>query len=379
MRMRLANRGPGRISLGPRARLTTKLLIIALGLALTLIRFPASSVERFYSTGFYSSLQSLLTTFSNLVPFSIADVLIVALAVGLPAWWIVRLKRTARGRRGQASGRLALHTTVLAAAVVCAFELLWGLNYQRPPLTTKLDWDRQRVTFAASVRLARVALDNVNAESAAAHAGEWPGDQEMRTRLHESFEQVVTELGNRPGFVPAEPKRSLLNLYLRTAGLAGFTNPFGHEVILDPELLPFEKPYTLAHEWAHLAGFADESEASFVGLLTCLRSDAPEIRYSAWLELYQHIGRPLEPGQDPNTLEPWPPLAPEVQDDLRAISERVRRHYSRTIGKAQAGVYDRFLKANRVEAGIASYGLLVRLLLGARFDENWVPAQRQGR
>ncbi|HEY4643425.1 MAG TPA: DUF3810 family protein, partial [Bacteroidota bacterium] len=104
MRMRLANRGPGRISLGPRARLTTKLLIIALGLALTLIRFPASSVERFYSTGFYSSLQSLLTTFSNLVPFSIADVLIVALAVGLPAWWIVRLKRTARGRRGQASG-----------------------------------------------------------------------------------------------------------------------------------------------------------------------------------------------------------------------------------------------------------------------------------
>ena len=36
-----------------------------------------------------------------------------------------------------------------------------------------------------------------------------------------------------------------------------------------------------AHEWAHLAGYADESEANFVGWLTCARaSDAA--RYSGW-------------------------------------------------------------------------------------------------
>jgi hypothetical protein len=39
-----------------------------------------------------------------------------------------------------------------------------------------------------------------------------------------------------------------------------------------PDLLPFEKPFVAAHEWAHLAGYADESEASFVGWLTCVRA-----------------------------------------------------------------------------------------------------------
>ena len=31
-----------------------------------------------------------------------------------------------------------------------------------------------------------------------------------------------------------------------------------------PDLLPFERPFVLAHEWAHLAGHADEAEASAV-------------------------------------------------------------------------------------------------------------------
>ena len=34
-----------------------------------------------------------------------------------------------------------------------------------------------------------------------------------------------------------------------------------------------ERPFVIAHEWAHLAGYADESEANFVAWLTCRRAD----------------------------------------------------------------------------------------------------------
>ena len=34
-------------------------------------------------------------------------------------------------------------------------------------------------------------------------------------------------------------------------------------------------------------------------------------------------------------------------------------------------MYDQYLKANRVEAGVRSYGLVVTLILRARFDESW--------
>ena len=55
-------------------------------------------------------------------------------------------------------------------------------------------------------------------------------------------------------------------------------NPFGLEVLVNPDLLPFERPFVAAHEWAHLAGYADESEASFVGWLTCMRADAAQVQ-----------------------------------------------------------------------------------------------------
>jgi len=39
-------------------------------------------------------------------------------------------------------------------------------------------------------------------------------------------------------------------------------------------------------------------------------------------------------------------------------------------------VYDRYLKANRVAAGAASYGEVVRLVLGVRFGTDWTPMLR---
>jgi hypothetical protein len=229
--------------------------------------------------------------------------------------------------------------------------------------------------------LARETVAQLNRESATAHAERWPAEVEWRARLHESFDQAVKEMGNRSGISPAAPKSSLLNSYLASAGIEGFVNPFGHEVILDRDLLPFERPFTLAHEWAHLAGFADESEASFVGLVACLRSDMAAIRYSGWVALYQHLPRASvdlrsEMNQDSGAEEALQ-LSPEVIADLRDIGERARRNIDEGISRLQARVYDGFLKANRVEAGIGSYGLMVRLVLGTSFDPEWVPLRRK--
>ena len=54
--------------------------------------------------------------------------------------------------------------------------------------------------------------------------------------------------------------------------------------------------------------------------------------------------------------------------DLRAVSERV----SAVVPVVQQNanrVYDRYLRANRVEAGIGSYGLVVDLVLGSRLGQ----------
>ncbi|MFL6213725.1 MAG: DUF3810 family protein [Blastocatellia bacterium] len=348
-------------------RVAMKIILIIIALVLFLLPLPAGFVERVYTNGFYSFLQSALTPVANLVPFAIVDVLIVAAAIGLPAWWIVRIKRAGRGHRWRAVKRMAFSTLALIAAAFITFQLLWGFNYERAPLRAKLDFDAARVSAQAAADLRRNIIEQLNRESAARQS-DWPDEREWRERLLVTFNETARELGNRRGIAAGWPKHTLMNFYLAAAGIEGFVNPFGLEVVLESSVLPFEKPFLLAHEWGHLAGFADESEASFVGLLACLHSDSAAIRYAGWLALYLYL--PDDPKSEPAHL------APEVVADLRAIAEREARRRNATVSRVQWKVYDQFLKASGVEAGVASYGMLVRLVLGTRFDQGWVPARR---
>jgi len=348
-----------------------RILVVLAAVALAGIRFPAGWVENVYSTGIYPHLAAGVKPLARWSPVPVLDVLLIAAVIGLPAWWIWRIRAAGAGRRWRAVGRAAFGMLTLAAALVCAFELLWGLNYQRLPLTAKLDWDSKRVTPQAVLGLAKSAMEHLNTEAGAARGQPMPAAEEWRAALERSFQQVVRELGHGPEFSGVAPRTSLVNPLLGAEGVDGFMNPFGYEVILDDSLLPFEQPFLLAHEWAHLAGFADESEANFIGVLACLRSEAPAIRYSGWLNLHFYL-----PRRSGNDTETWPELSPQVVSDIEAIHERARKLYRPAVGDIQARFYNRFLKANRVQAGIGSYGLVTRLMVGTRFEGNWRPALR---
>ena len=149
-------------------------------------------------------------------------------------------------------------------------------------------------------------------------------------------------------------------------------NPFGLEVLVNPDLLPFERPFVAAHEWAHLAGFADEAEASFVGWLTCLRG-SEAAQYSGWLNVYWQVAGEVA---GPERAELDRGLASGPRQDLAAVVTRVRDGQLPWLRDAGWRVYDQYLKANRVEEGVRSYGAVVTLILRARYGEGRVPVRR---
>ena len=351
-----------------------QILIILAAISLTMIRFPAVWVERIYSLSLYPPLSNIIRPLASFSPVAVVDLLLVGLLLGLPVWWIWRIRSAGAGKKWAAVARAAFSTVTLAALLVCGFELLWGLNYQRLPLTAKLDWDRKRVTTPAALALARSNLQQLNSAAAAAHEQEMPPPEKWRAELERSFRPVVAQLGGVPDFHGVAPRRSLLGPLLAAEAVDGFINPFGHEVILVDGTLPFEQPFLLAHEWAHLAGFADESEANFIAALTCLHSDVPVISYSGRLHLSFYL-----PRRNPDTNAPLPALSPQVVSDLKAISARVEKHYQPAVARVQSKFYNQFLKANRVQAGIQSYGLVAQLMIGTRFETNWTPILRAAR
>jgi hypothetical protein len=187
--------------------------------------------------------------------------------------------------------------------------------------------------------------------------------------LEAPFQAAQIELGI-PAARLGRPKSTIFGFYFRRSAIDGMTDPFFLEVLVNPEVLPFERPFVVAHEWAHLAGHAEESEANFIAWLACLLGDI-RAQYSGWLALYPYLARSLS---DEERQSITSELSAGPRRDLAAIAERIARSSPR-VRRAAARAYDRFLKANRVDAGIASYDAVVSLVLGTRFSTRVLPRQ----
>lgn len=344
------------------------LVLVALAVVAAVVPTPAAWIERIYSRQVYLALQNALTRLSGSVGFAWLDVLILAVAAGLAVWWWRALRRARGERRAlwRAAGRQLALTTALAAALYLVFVLAWGLNYRRVPLKDKLDYDQARVAPAAVATVAAEAIERVNRLYEPAGSRPWPELEALPARLAPAFERVQRRLGAGRTAVAGRPKATLLALWFRRAGIDGMMNPFSLEVLVNDGVLPHERPFVLAHEWAHLAGYANESEASFVGWLTCLAGD-DQSRYSGWMFLLRHLLVHLSPEA---RVEHWQALGAGPLEDYRAVSARIGQA-NPAVSRGARRVYDQFLRANRVEAGIASYGLVVDLVLGTDGTPLW--------
>ena len=344
----------------------TRAILILSAITAAVAPLPSAWVERLYSRGVYPILQQAITPVSNLVPVALLDIASV-----LPlAFFTVTVVRDLRMRGPRTAVRRALLRLVTAAAAVyLLFLASWGLQYRRVPLQEKLDFDGSRVSEESARQLATVAIERLNAGYAAAHA------QPYRLEaLERAFEEAQTTLGATRLAVPGRPKRSLAGLYFRYAAVDGMTVPVFLEIILNPDLLPIERPSVLVHEWAHLAGYADESEANFVSWLAGVRSTDPVAQYSAWMDAYRLAAGAL-PRQTRASL---PSLDAGPRADFRAIAARYARS-SPAVRTAARGVYDSYLKANRVEAGIESYELALQLMLGTSAARDLLRRHREAK
>lgn len=340
----------------------TRRIVPLVAILVALAPTPSAWVERWYSDAAYLDLQNLLTPLTNRTSVAVLDALGIAGAVVLLARW-VRMVRVAPGARWRALVSIAADLLVLAAALYLAFVGLWGLNYRRVPLAEKLEVERSTVGRDAVVAASRRAVSELNRLAPRARPRPWPAIDDMPDRLAPAYARVQQELWMSAHAAPGRPKRSLVEWWFRRTGVDGMTNPFGLEVLVDRRVTPPERPFVLAHEWAHLAGYADESEANFIGWLICQRGD-DQVRYSGWLAVYPYLLESVAASEREALARD---LGPGPREDLAAIAARLRAT-TPALRRAARRVYDRFLQANRVEAGIESYSQVVWLLVGARFE-----------
>ena len=330
------------------------------------------TVERWYATGLYPTIQARLTPLTNMMPFAVLDVLLVLTMVFVVVCVTraVRTVRRVRSPRPLAGLVWTLLTT--ASLLYLVFLVLWGFNYRRVPVARHLELSSAGPSAQSVAMLGAQAVSQLNRLHADAHRIGWNEREWQDEDLRGAFHATQQLLSNAPPARVGRIKSTLLGTYFRWSSVDGMINPFGLEVLANPDLLPWERPFVAAHEWSHLAGYANEAEANFVGWLTCVRGSV-QMQYSGWMFLYWQIAGQLDADDRAELAEG---LGSGPRADLQAIADRLRRGQFPFLRNVSWRVYDRYLKANRVDEGVRSYDEVVTLILRAHFDDGWTPRTR---
>ena len=348
-------------------RFVFDVVAIAAALAMAAFRPAPQWIEAHYSNGAYPPIDRGVRALTGELPFCLGDVLFAIAVVWLVAYWTAAVRRV-RERGVATLLQAALRTFAAACAIFVWFEVSWAYNYSRVPLAAKIVVHDERTDAATVAALGDRLVDELSRDAPAAHR-ERLDERAMQARLAPSFDAAVRRLGDLARFAPPRIKPTVFQPFFELTGTSGFTDPWTHEVNVDAGAFAYERPMYYAHEWAHIAGFTDESEANFISVLACTNAHDPVLNYSGWLLVWFNL---------PADIRLTHRLSPLAYADIVAVRARYLAHVNPPLAHASYVAYDRYLKSNHVRAGYASYRLFIRWMTAADFDRSGLPVVRAG-
>lgn len=320
--------------------------------------------ESVYAQKIYSSVASVLSAASSVFPFSIDDlfyvglILLIFLLIALLIFKKISWRKT---------GKIILNALAL---VYILFYFLWGFNYFRPDLNTRLKIKSQSANTEDFLKIFEELVRETNRSYTNFEnfdENEIDSLVESSYKMLSSVLQINYPAGKRPG------KNITLSRFFAQAGISGYYGPFFNEIHLNSNLLPVEYPFVLAHEKAHQFGITGESEANFYSWLVCTKSESKKLKYSANLMVLRYFifhGFRLE--QFPEIIQK---LDEPVKKDIQKISEHWAELRNEKIDRAATKINDTYLKTNKVEKGVEDYkGVVNHVLdfsLDSTFQKKW--------
>jgi len=323
-------------------------MAVALGAAALFFRPSPEWVEGAYANGFYPYWEHSIYQITSRLPWSFGDVVVISGVL----WLLFHLIR---------------RQWLWALAVLCIygfwFEASWGWNYNRAPIETRVVYDASKANPRAVDALRKRAIAAINALAPLAHARK--DDPLDYDALYDDWLPVVQAAGDRwiPWTYPPCP--TLAYPFMNATGTTGYINPLTLNSHLASDLLWFERPFVLAHEWSHVAAYAREDEANYLAAVTTTRSHNVVEAYSGWLELFMYLP-PLQ--KYPKTM-----FVSEVWEDFAAIRARNKAYVNLNLSTISWGTYNTYLKSNHIANGIENYNEVTRLYLGVALDRTSVP------
>ncbi len=320
--------------------------------------------ERFYSQGIYPYLASAVSFFSRWFCFSLDDLFYLSLIL-LP--FVLMVLCLSRKIKLLAVGGILLN---ILSAVFVLFYLLWGFNYFRTGLNTRLGIREQE---PGEEEFLKVFENLVLQANNFYNTFEGFDKTEIDSLIEESYRKLAPALKLKYPSGKRRAKNISLGDFFAKAGISGYFGPFFNEVHVNGNVLPIEYPFVLAHEKAHQFGITGEAEANFYAWLACSQGNSAELRYSGNLALLRYF---INQGF---RLEGYPEVIKKLDNKVKGDYREIREHWmslrNKKVDNVATKVNDTYLKTNKVEKGIEDYRGVVKFAmdfsLDPAFQEKW--------
>ncbi|MDL2238253.1 DUF3810 domain-containing protein [Christensenellaceae bacterium OttesenSCG-928-K19] len=327
-------------------------------------------IEQVYSGQVYPILSMIIGKLFGWMPFSFVEFVIYAL-LGLFFAWIIYTIVTAARKRLRA---IKLVQTLITFAIIVAVAMnvfygMWGFNYFRHSVAYSMGLELKErepqeladlcVLLAGQANALRESqLEDENgvfvyAEGNAGILQKIPSAYSTLAEDHPEFKRMA---------VIPQPKTVAASELMSYAGISGIFIPFTEESNVNVHQTPLLAAVTGAHESAHFMGIAREDEANFLGYLACQYSDDPAVQYSGIMLALIHAGNALHRISPSAYSQLYSHYNDGVRRDLAAHNE----YWAGYEGKMEETVTqmnDSYLKQQKQEDGVQSYGRMVDLLL----------------
>lgn len=236
------------------------------------------------------------------------------------------------------------------------FQVLWGLNYNRPGVGTQFKLEEARLSPDDLHDLVEVLVKETNRYAPGRKNGPYSHTAQL-TVINKAYDSLGKNCDflkyTNPSF-----KTSLFGILGNYMGYGGYYNPFSVEAQVNDKLPVFLIPYTCAHEVAHQLGFAKESEANFVGYLAALHSGDSSLRYAANLDIFVYANSALRRQDSAAARMLFEKLSPIAKSDLKEYSTFIKK-YQGPIDDFTTQFYTQFLHINNQPEGMQSYSRVV--------------------
>jgi hypothetical protein len=325
--------------------------------------FPAE-VERYYSNGVYPYIGLTQRILFGWIPFSIGDIFYAVVTLYLLYRAFTFSRAAWRKQVGKKQLLMAFEKSLAFILIVYVlFNGLWGLNYDRPPMTRKLEIKLSKYSVRELEHVMRLLVGKLNALDSTAVV--YRRELNIKKRL---FNETVKAYRDSEPLLPflsfrrPSIKPSIYSYAGNYLGFSGYYNPFSGEAQVNTTIPAFAQPFVSCHEIGHQLGFAKEDEANFAGFLAARLSGNPAFRYSVYFDMYAYALHELYRRDSMSAKEMHLQLKPQVKKDYADIQAFFTR-YENPLEPVIRDLYGQYLKANEQPGGLRSYNQVVAMLI----------------